>query len=618
MEKFLRQACRFLRKTIKMKRILPLLLLFAFTFFPDTSHAQAYQATPVTVSTEKVRIGGKLYYSHKVLEKQTLYSISKAYGATIEDIIKANPSIGEKGEHLRAGTVLLIPAEPSEAQDRKTSYKTADTVKTAAQAPPGTPEKSNDTGDDDKDEGRFDWADYSIHTVKWYENLQSIARKYGMSEELLVEFNGLESTVLRKRQKIKIPDAEFIPRLQAMIESGKKNDRPADEAPAESPAVTAADTVAAALPVDGLYVVPDPDAPVRIALVLPLDCVFEGSGGNTNYMDFYSGALVAAKNMSEKGVSIELNVIDTQEYNSVSEIAESGRLDGSDYVIGPVHAKQIQEILPFCKSKGIDIVSPLDPKAAEYLENETELIQVPLSADNQYEDIAAWIQEEGDFPCTVLVLAEVGGESTVAEMEKATGALQGKNIDYKVFSYNILQGRGVEQSIGRYFDSLKTNRVIIASENEAFVNDAVRNLNTLRTINKYDIHAYGTARLRGFETIEPEHFHNINMHLSMAYYVDYGDPETMEFLREYRALFNAEPTPFAFQGYDIFTFFTAAAAIQKQNVTTMLEDIPTARLLQSDMKFRRETDGYGRIGGYENTAARRIVYGDNYSIAVYE
>lgn len=594
------------------------MLLFAFTFFPDTSHAQAYQATPVTVSTEKVRIGGKLYYSHKVLEKQTLYSISKAYGATIEDIIKTNPSIGEKGEHLRAGTVLLIPAEPSEAQDRKTSSKTADTVKTAAQAPPGTPEKSNDTGDDDKDEGRFDWADYSIHTVKWYENLQSIARKYGMSEELLVEFNGLESTVLRKRQKIKIPDAEFIPRLQAMIESGKKNDRPADEAPAESPAVTAADTVAAALPVDGLYVVPDPDAPVRIALVLPLDCVFEGSGGNTNYMDFYSGALVAAKNMSEKGVSIELNVIDTQEYNSVSEIAESGRLDGSDYVIGPVHAKQIQEILPFCKSKGIDIVSPLDPKAAEYLENETELIQVPLSADNQYEDIAAWIQEEGDFPCTVLVLAEVGGESTVAEMEKATGALQGKNIDYKVFSYNILQGRGVEQSIGRYFDSLKTNRVIIASENEAFVNDAVRNLNTLRTINKYDIHAYGTARLRGFETIEPEHFHNINMHLSMAYYVDYGDPETMEFLREYRALFNAEPTPFAFQGYDIFTFFTAAAAIQKQNVTTMLEDIPTARLLQSDMKFRRETDGYGRIGGYENTAARRIVYGDNYSITVYE
>lgn len=594
------------------------MLLFAFAFFPETSHAQAYQATPVTVSTEKVRIGGKLYYSHKVLEKQTLYSISKAYGATIEDIIKANPSIGEKGEHLRAGTVLLIPAEPSEAQDRKTSSETADTVKTAAQAPPGTSEKSNDTGDDNKDEGRFDWADYSIHTVKWYENLQSIARKYGMSEELLVEFNGLESTVLRKRQKIKIPDAEFIPRLQAMIESGKKNDRPADEALTESPAVTAADTVAAALPVDGLYVVPDPDAPVRIALVLPLDCIFEGSGGNTNYMDFYSGALVAAKNMSEKGVSIELNVIDTQEYNSVSEIAESGRLDGSDYVIGPVHAKQIQEILPLCKSKGIDIVSPLDPKAAEYLENETGLIQVPLSANNQYEDIAAWIQEEGDFPCTVLVLAEVGGESTVAEMEKATRALQGKNIDYKVFSYNILQGRGVEQSIGRYFDSLKTNRVIIASENEAFVNDAVRNLNTLRTINKYDIHAYGTARLRGFETIEPEHFHNINMHLSMAYYVDYGDPETMEFLREYRALFNAEPTPFAFQGYDIFTFFTAAAAIQKQNVTTMLEDIPTARLLQSDMKFRRGTDGYGRIGGYENTAARRIVYGDNYNIAVYE
>ena len=43
--------------------------------------AQDYVATPVTVSSDKVRLSGKVYYSHVVLEKQTLFSIAKAYAS---------------------------------------------------------------------------------------------------------------------------------------------------------------------------------------------------------------------------------------------------------------------------------------------------------------------------------------------------------------------------------------------------------------------------------------------------------------------------------------------------------------------------------------------------------
>ena len=42
--------------------------------------AQDYVPTPVTISTEKVRLNGKVYYSHLVLERQTVFSIAKAYG----------------------------------------------------------------------------------------------------------------------------------------------------------------------------------------------------------------------------------------------------------------------------------------------------------------------------------------------------------------------------------------------------------------------------------------------------------------------------------------------------------------------------------------------------------
>lgn len=47
--------------------------------------------------------------SHKVVSKETLYSISRKYNVSIEDIKKANPSIASKGIH--PGDELVIPSK---------------------------------------------------------------------------------------------------------------------------------------------------------------------------------------------------------------------------------------------------------------------------------------------------------------------------------------------------------------------------------------------------------------------------------------------------------------------------------------------------------------------------
>ena len=71
-----------------MKTLKILFVTFALAL-TASAHAQDYVSTPVTLSTEKVRMSGKLYYSHVVLERQTLFSIAKAYGVSIEDIYAA-------------------------------------------------------------------------------------------------------------------------------------------------------------------------------------------------------------------------------------------------------------------------------------------------------------------------------------------------------------------------------------------------------------------------------------------------------------------------------------------------------------------------------------------------
>ena len=69
-----------------------------------------YRPSEVTVSGDIVTIEGKQYFSHVVRNRQTLYSIGKAYGVSSLDIIDANPSLNLDRRPIKAGDVLLIPA----------------------------------------------------------------------------------------------------------------------------------------------------------------------------------------------------------------------------------------------------------------------------------------------------------------------------------------------------------------------------------------------------------------------------------------------------------------------------------------------------------------------------
>ena len=83
-------------------------ILAALTLMAAPVMAQDYIAPQVVVSKEKVRSGGKVYYSHVVLERQTLYSISKAYGVSVRDICEANSALDLETRGLKAGDVLLV------------------------------------------------------------------------------------------------------------------------------------------------------------------------------------------------------------------------------------------------------------------------------------------------------------------------------------------------------------------------------------------------------------------------------------------------------------------------------------------------------------------------------
>ena len=153
-------------------------------------YAQDYVPTPVTVSKEKVKLSGKLYYSHVVLEKQTLFSISKAYGVTVDDLYAANPSLIDKG--LQKNSILLIPIKNQDLLEEETTKK----------APSGT---AAPTPSVNIQQEEVNTPEYTEHIVKWYEDLNMIANKYGVSADDIVLYNRLPSKKVTRKQVLRIP-----------------------------------------------------------------------------------------------------------------------------------------------------------------------------------------------------------------------------------------------------------------------------------------------------------------------------------------------------------------------------------------------------------------------------
>ena len=92
-----------------MKRFLTFIMAASclLCMVPTVSSAQDYEVPAVTVSKEKIRSGGKTYYSHVVQEKQTLFSISKAYGVSLQDIYDSNPTLNLEKDGLKKNQILL-------------------------------------------------------------------------------------------------------------------------------------------------------------------------------------------------------------------------------------------------------------------------------------------------------------------------------------------------------------------------------------------------------------------------------------------------------------------------------------------------------------------------------
>ena len=628
--------------------------------------AQSPSSQTIVVSNELVRKDGKPYLLHRVQEHQTLYGISKAYGVTLDDLYAANPGLMEQGP--RVGSAILVPVSGTRVRTvsgERPAYREhtvmwyEDIEDIAALYNVSVRDIMEANGLRSKKVVKRQILRIPVKGAAPAAKAAPAApqpEKPAVREEKPVQKQEKpvvrEETPARKQEKaVAPPEIPVIgdpviadPELAAPgefkpVTVDKVAVRKADVLPPEIPVIAdpvitdpelASTGTYRPLQVDPLTVLPaerkqeeeaptavaaEAEAPatetesldgifdwlfgkgkVEMALLLPFNA--GGAASETN-MDFYSGVLLALRDLEAEGVKTTLNVFDTQE-----GLPSSGELDKNDFILGPVSPKDLTSVLEITGGR-IPVISPLDQRAASLADTHSGFIQAPSGASNQYSSLAAWAAEEAGKGDKVILVTE----KTSGAAAPATGireALQEQGVAFEGLSWTLSEGHSLPASLSAAVTSDGVNRIIVASEKEAFVGDVLRNLGLLQG-RGYEIVMYAPAKVRNFETVDGSGYHQCELHICPSYFADYSSPEVQSFVRAYRTFCRTEPSQFAFQGYDLARYFAGLCAKFGQRWTRVLGR-ETGTGLHTDFRFEKAGDG-----SFRNTGIRRVVFRSDYT-----
>ena len=558
----------------------------------------------VTVSTEIISQRGRKMYVHYVKKGETIYSICKAYNISANELQLENPALSNG---LKEGQILYIPVSP----------KTSSQESSASDGNKQTTGKEV-TQEGNETEGIVNVQDgdvpYINHKVRWFEDLDDIAKKYGVSKASIRQFNGMTSDRLKGYKVLRIPQ--------------KGTNTPGEDIVTTDGTNTSTDlsngnngnnngnwnngnnNVSTDYDYDGYKQMPSIDTNRKrvVSLVLPMNA---GGKINGNYMDFYAGALIAATQLKEEGANLQINVIDQGAGSSLESILNSEELLSSDLIIGPVRSSALRVFIPVADQKRIPIVSPLDASADSLLDMSSCFFQAPLSQERQNEALAEMIVEKSRELSNPNVLL-------VFNRNHSKDSASAENLK------NILMEKGLYVDQAGYVDVLKgmkktkDNIVIAHTTVEATAIEIVRNLD-IQMIEGDKVTLFGTPRWKGFETIDMNLLFKYNLTLCMPYNVDLQKPEVRNFIRRYRALYKDEPSANSFSGYDIFYFFGRALTnglyeCMKDPYNYKALDYVQSHLLQQDMLQQKFDFVKSPQGAYVNRAAFKVLFNQNYTV----
>ena len=550
------------------------------------------------------------FKNHKVRRKETLYSISKQYGVTIDDIKKFNAKVAKDG--LKKGDRIAIPI-----------YKTKSV------------EVVEVVSGKDEEEIKNETSSFEMYTVKPKETKWGIAHSYGLTIEELEEINPEIKDGLKIGQEIKLPTFKEQPTIasaekyafydvkpkQTMYALTRKLGVSEAELLALNPALkdglkagmvlklpvakTENLEVIGAVIVDRFNFLENANTEnvSNIVIMLPfkLNEMNMDSVNQTkeklkndrllNYAtEFYTGSLMALDSIKQLGFSVNVKILDNQGNKSGTQKAIKN-YDFSDVhaVIGPILDSNIEIVASELKSDGIPVISPLSSIEVKH----RNVYQSIPAKELLEERMLQFIQNNGQEKNTIII-ADNNRASIKAKLQSM---LPNSTV------FNPEKGNYIKPAkILPLLKKDEENWVILETDDLSLIANVTSVLNSYTTSEKRKIVLMTTKRSSNYDdnsNIYNSHLANLNFH-----YPSIDKPSSLDnaFVKNYERVYNISPSTIATRGFDI-TFDVLLRLAYDQDLAKSVRSGAETNYVENKFDYDKKL-----FGGFYNKGVYIVKY----------
>lgn len=538
---------------------------------------------------------------HKVKKKETLYSISREYGLTVDELIDANPGLTST---IKIGQIIIVPKK--KITFPYIVYRADKTIKTS-----------------------------------------KLAKLYRIPTYQIKEFNPEVGNRIYKNQDIKIPVgsmAVIVPLIPDKDINNKitPEDPTVVDKPVESPCFES----------------PNLNKTYKVALMIPLSLEEADSLNREHFylspqpyfkpfrfIKFYEGALMALDSLKNQGMNVEFYVYDVdKEIPKTIKVLSQPELRHMDLIIGPFFTSSFNQVAQYAGNFDIPIINPLSYRE-EVVNNYKTVFKVRPNKYAQIELIEPFVNNYARDSKVFLI-----SQTSYLDADLVTNIknklLQIADSQIKVSNYELMQlsydvalrdtlynidstpppfifenteiypeilEANLEDStvinntlikINYSVDSLypfienaspiRNNIVFLYGNKKSFILDVLNRINETR--DTFNIQLIGMPTWERINNLNNIKMNNLNTTYFASDYIDFNDDKIQDFIYNFRSNYNSEPDNYAFTGFDITYYFLSALFYLDSNFGECIEQYKM-ELIQGNYNFQR----VGNSNNFTNT-----------------
>lgn len=568
--------------------------------------------------------------THLVQPKETLYSLSKQYNITVDELKAANGDLLKDG--LKIGQNIKIPA--SGGAPTVAVSKPAEVQKPVVKETPKAEPKVT-----------ANVAGTSYHIIEPKETKYGISKKYGMT---IAELERLNPGIVNDFPVgLKLVVSGNVPAAAEAPKPVAETSKPAVEAPASSSNtkryleeyVVRPNETASTIATD--YGITEKDLislnpelkkgikqgmilrvpkgqrkePVKkeqgnliksintnarkqLALLFPFNISkIESDTVNSTQarlkkdkflnltLDFYSGALMAIDSAKVLGMNVDIKILDSQETKNTSNVAslvQQYNLQDMDAIVGPFYQANVEKLAELVEPTKTPVISPLSKEQGKKFSN---LYQSMPSPELLRTSIFDYMKAKGGNIIAVIDSKKGSVKQYIQDTQKET----------KIVGLSD-KGTVVADSLKVLLQKDKMNYVVMASESTGMI---LATTNAMLAAQKdYQVQL---VILEPNETLDFEEISLTRLTKLKLLYPSLSRPnesdEANQFDAKYKKLNKILPNQYAIRGFDV-TFDTLLRLSQDATFETTAQSSPSEQIENKFDYVQNPTYGYSNNGIY--------------------